>query len=428
MKLKKLEVKAFGGINPNSPVVIDFTDSKFVTAKGDNQVGKTSLLNALLVACGALSHTGKEGKNFINLDSDKIDINLDFIGKDRYAYNVRCTKSRFELTYEGEAIPEPITKMKELLGVVGISPMDIKTARASEIIKWLSSYTNVDVEDLEKKIFKFRTGAKEAAAARAQANRELKALNIFLAGEPMFNDWEGSEKKYVKAVDVNELSKQLKAAGDRSDKYILAEAKVTAHIERRQKIQAQIAELENELVMVEDNIKVGLDWIEKNKSSKTEYDTIKKQYDTAAADVVNFNRWQEIKRKAGERDEFETLSQSADAKEKDFLAKITALQTDILPDIKGVELVTEDTHEEGKVVKEGLYWNGKNSAQLSESEWWTLVMEIWKKYKVRVVVIDNMQSLGSMAVDILNKLVKDGAYVLAAEMDRETKSLTINYE
>jgi thymidine kinase len=78
--------------------------------------------------------------------------------------------------------------------------------------------------------------------------------------------------------------------------------------------------------------------------------------------------------------------------------------------------------------KEGLYWNGKNVAQLSESQWWSIVLSIWRKYKVKIVVIDNFQSLGSSAVELLEKLSKDGAYILCAEMNREQKSLQINYE
>jgi hypothetical protein len=78
--------------------------------------------------------------------------------------------------------------------------------------------------------------------------------------------------------------------------------------------------------------------------------------------------------------------------------------------------------------KEGLYLNGKNVTQLSESEWWALVIQIWRKYKVKIVVIDNMQSLGSKGIELLEKLNADGAYILAAQMNREQKSLQINYE
>lgn len=427
MKLKRLEVNAFAGISPNSPVVIDFSESKFVKADGDNGVGKTSLLNALLVACGQLSHTGKEGKNFINLDSDKIDINFEFIGKDRYNYWVRCTKSRFELTYDGEAVPEPITKMKELLGVVGVSPMEIKNAKVSDIVKWLSSYTNVSAEDFEKEMDKHKANIKLAQESRAAANRQMKALNEFLNSEEMFNKWEESEKTYTKKVDITALSAQLQKARNNSNQYLVAETKVDNYLKQKKELEDEIARLNTQLEGVQKNLDIGLDWMEKNKSFKTDYDAIKKQYDNAAADIASYNKWQEIKTKKAERDEFETVAQKADANEKNILKKVTELQTSVLPDIKGVELFAEDTHDNGTMKKAGLYWNGKNAAQLSESEWWTLVLEIWRKYRVKVIVIDNFSSLGSMAVDILKKLVKDGAYVLAAEMNREQKTLEISY-
>jgi DNA repair exonuclease SbcCD ATPase subunit len=434
MKLKKLEVTAFAGIDPQSAVVIDFSNSKFVVSEGDNGVGKTSLLNALLVACGQLSHTGKEGKNFINQDSDKIDIKFDFVGKDRCNYSVACTKSQFKLTYDGNLVSEPITKMKELLGVVGVSPMEIKNAKVSEIVKWLASYTNKSAEDFEREMKKIKDSIKLAKDSRAAANKSLKSLNEYLENEPMAQNWEESEKKYAVEPDIKKLSAELKAAGDKSDKYLLAEERLKQHNSTRETIQSDIDRLRKELEEKEKKMEetdglivAAQKYLEDHKADKKNYDEVKKRYDNVALELADYNKWQEIKRKKAERDEFETLSQKADAKEKELSKKVTELHSEILPDIKGVELVTEDTYEDGKVKKEGLYWNGKNTAQLSESEFWALVMSIWRKYKVKVVVIDNFQSLGSMAVEILEKLVKDGAYVLAAEMHRETKELTINY-
>jgi recombinational DNA repair ATPase RecF len=159
MKLKKLEVSSFAGINPESPVVIDFTNSKFVTVEGDMGVGKTSLLNALMVACGQLSKDSND-KSFVNNDTGKIDINFSFVGKDRMNYEVRCTKSSFQLTYEGTAVPEPITKMKELLGIVGVSPMEVKHKPLKEIVKWLASYSNKSPEEFEGQLLKCKNGIK----------------------------------------------------------------------------------------------------------------------------------------------------------------------------------------------------------------------------------------------------------------------------
>ena len=425
MKLKKLEVNSLGGINPSSPIVIDFTQSKWVNVSGDNGVGKTSLLNALLVGCGQLS---KDNKNLINNDSGKIDINLEFVGNDRLTYNVRCTKSLFSLTYEGTAVPEPITKMKSLLGVVGVSPMEVKNKPLKDIIKWLSTYSTKSAEEFEAQFLKLKNNIKAAQDSRASANRSLKALNEYLLSEPLFNNWEASEKKYIKPVDIKQLSVSLENAGKDSDKLLQAETKLRQLKERQTNLQEQIENLQNELDGVTNNIKVGEKFVDANKGAKKAYDTVRIQYDNAHTEAQSYNKWQEIKTKKSERDEFETFAQKADAKEKELKQHVKDLQAEILPDIKGVELITEDTHEDGKVVKEGLYWEGRNVAQMSESEWLVIVLQIWKKLKVKVVVIDNLSSLGSGAIEWLEKLNKDGAYILAAEMSREQKSLQVEYK
>lgn len=425
MKLKKLEVNSFGGINPNSPVIIDFSESKFVTVEGDNGAGKTSLINALLVACGQLS---KENKNFVNNDSGKIDLNFEFVGKDRCNYAVRCTKSKFELTYDGEAIPEPVTKMKELLGVVGVSPMTIKDKPLKDIVKWLSTYSNKSPEEFEQQLEKHKKNIKSARDTRAAANKSYKALKETLENDELYINWEDSEKRYAKSVNIDDLSAELKRAGEKSDKLIKAEEKLKQLRERDTRIAEQIAALMQEQSEVRNSISTGEKFVSENKNAGKEYEEVRKRYDNAAKEVVAYNNWQSVKQKKSEMDEFETISQQADSQEKDILQKVKELQADILPDIKGVEMYTEDTVEDGVTYKEGLYWNGKNVSQLSQSEWWSVVMAIWRKYKVKIVVIDNFSELGSLAVEALQKLANDGAYILVAEMNREQKQLSISYE
>lgn len=426
MKLKKLEVNAAGGISPNAPVVVIFEDNHFVKGKGDMGTGKSSLLRSLLIATAALS---KDDKDFINLDSGKLDIGLDFVGNDRYNYNVRVTKSEYKLMYEGERLPEPMTKVRDLLGPVGVSPMGKKNAKFDDIIKFLASYTTKGIEDFEKRHVKLKEGIKSSQDSRAAANKSAKGLTEFLFNETMYSKWEESEKKYIKKTDIKELSAKLTTAGNNSDKYIQNESKVKSQKERQKQIETQMAALQEELGVVNSNITIGEAWLTKNKDVKKEYDEIKKQYDNAAQDVSDYNKWQEIKAKKSELDEFETLSQKADAKEKELLAELKELRAEIIPQVKGVDLVMEDEYEDGKLIrKQGLYMDGKNVAQLSESEFWSLVLQIWRKNKVRLAVIDNYQDLGSQAVEILGKLVKDGAYVLVAEMSREQKTLEIEYQ
>jgi DNA repair exonuclease SbcCD ATPase subunit len=432
MKLKRLEVNAFGGINPASPVVIDFTQSKFVTAHGDMGLGKTSLLNAMLVACGALS---KENKNFANLDSGKIDINFSFVGKDRCNYEVRCTKSAFTLKYEGENVSEPISKMKELLGVVGISPMEVKYKPLKEIVKWLASYSNKTPEGFEGLLVKYKEGIKKAAESRATANKAFKATDEYLNGEEMFLQWEESEKKYITRPDIQQLSAELEVAEKKTAELHKAKVGLSQYIEKETealakiaKLKREISDLEVDLTVYQTRIESGKKYIVDNEPVVKEYDTIKKKYEGVVDETLAFNKWESIKEKKKERDEFETAAQRADANEKSLLQELKELQAEILPDLKNVELVLEDTHENGKEKKEGLYVDGKNFAQLSETELWCFVMQIWRKFKVKVIVIDNMQSLGSYGVELLTKLSKEGAFILATQMERKQKTLEISYE
>lgn len=434
MKLKQLEINSFGGINPNSPVVIDFSKSNLIVADGDKGVGKTSLLNSLLAACGQLGYTGKEGAKFVNNETDKIDINFSFVGNDRRNYEVRCTKSAFTLTYEGEKLAEPITMMKQLLGVVGVSPMEVKDKKLADIIKWLSSYSTKSAEEFEAEVRKVKDGIKEAEKTRAEANKSVKGINEYLNNEEMYSNWEVSQKKYEKPLDLKDLSKSLQTATDNLQEYTKAEtglasikgvmANTVADIER---IKKELAQKEAELKEQEERIEKDEAYLKKNASVKPDYDAAKKAYDESHKYVEKHNKCKEIKRKIKELGEFEELSQKADAKALELKQDLKTIQAEILPDIKGVELVLEDTHEDGEPKKEGLYWNGRNVAQLSETEWWDIVLLIWKKYKVKVIVIDNYSSLGSSAVAILEGLAKNGAYILAAEMNREQKELQIHY-
>lgn len=432
MKLKKLEVTAFAGINPQSPVVLDFTQSKWITASGDNGVNKTSLLTAMLVACGQIS---KDDKNFINQDSNKIDIDFSFVGKDNCSYEVKVTKSTFKLMYDGIAQPEPISKMKQLLGVVGTSPMEVKHKPLKEIIRWIAQYSNKSPEEFDKQLVKLKDGIKKSRESRAAANKIYKAMREYIDNEPMAQNWEKSEAVYETEPDIKILSAQLKTAGDKSDKYIRAEEKLKQHGAGRisivndiERLKRELEQKELQLVEQDKLITAAQKYLDDNKADKKEYDEVKKKYDNVALDLADYNKWQEIKLKKTDMDESETLSQQADAKEKELLQEVKELQAEILPNIKGMEIITEDTMDSGTLIKEGLYRDGHNVAQMAETEWFEVVAEIWRKYKVKVVVLDNIGVLGTKGVAVLEKLNKDGCHVLAAEMNRQQKELQISYE
>lgn len=425
MKLKRLEINSFGGIHPDSPVVIDFTESHLVVASGDFGLCKTTLLNALLVACGQLS---KDNKAFVNKDSGKIDLNFSFVGKDRCNYEVRCTKSAFTLKYDGVAVAEPISKMKELLGVAGTSPMEMKFKPLKDIVKWLASYSSKNAEGFDGLLVKYKEGIKKAAESRAAANKVLKGIDEYLNGESMFLNWEESEKKYVTKPDIKVLSAEMEVARKKSDSLNSATQQMIVLDKRLSDIDEEITRLQQEKKEKLERQELGKQWLQDNKNAHDEYTTIKTKYENVSNEILDFNKWEIIKEKKKDRDEAETLAQKADANEKSLLQELKELQAEILPDIKNVDLVLEDTHEGGIEKKEGLYVDGKTVAMLSETEWVSFVFMVWRKFKVKVIVLDNIATLGSKGIELLEKLAKDGAYVLATEMNREQKTLEISYE
>lgn len=418
MKLKKLEVKDFGGINGSSPIIIDFGESKFVKVSGENGKGKTSLLNALLVALGYLS---KDNKDFVNRDSGKIDIDFEFVGNDRKTYRCRVTKSQFKLEYEGENLPEPITKIKELLGIPGVSPMEIKNKPLKEIVKWLAAYTRRGAEDYEKQLQKHKNSIKEAASTRAAANKQFKALQATIGEFVEEIPWKNNEAKYGAKKDIKALSEKLDEAGKRSDRLIQAETRLKELKVRRQQLLAELTD-------VNAKIQSGEGFVSKMQPVKAEYDAIRIEYNQAAEYSAKYEWWKSIKRQKSEMDEFETIAQRADAAEKAAKEEVKLLQAEIIPDSKNIEIVLEDEYENGKLIKpEGFYINDVNSSQCSKGEWIKAIISILRKNKTKILILDDFESLGSEGRDLVEKLHRDGCFILAAEVVVGKKELTIDY-
>lgn len=436
MKLKKFTVNHGGKFNPEAPIVIDFSKSKMISVSGDQETGKTTLTELFLMACG---HLGGDAavEALVNKDTDKLDVELQFVGNDKADYEVSRTKSRLQVKREGEVKGAPKDLLKKMLGQVGVSPIEIKNAPVEDIVKWLSGYSSRPPEEFVRDMNKFKDGIKKAVKTRAEANKEAKAIRVGFVNEGIMDEegqliekeWTAREKKFAEAIDISELSRKLTAVGTKSDKFIESEGKVNAQKERKKQIAEQIAALKKEEEQVDANITAGEEWLVKYATAKKDYDIIKKQYDTAAQDSLEFNKWQNIKTKKSELDEYETISQKADAQEKKLLKEKQELQWEVIPDIKGVEILLDDQEdEEGNVRKAGFYYNGLTSRQLSFSEWFGLVVQIMKKNKIKILVIDDAATLGSKFMETLEKLTKDGCYILYTEMSRGQQTIEIEYQ
>jgi len=95
-----------------------------------------------------------------------------------------------------------------------------------------------------------------------------------------------------------------------------------------------------------------------------------------------------------------------------------------LPDIEGLEIRLKTGLDEED---EGIFYQGKSFAQLSESELWDLFLVIWAAKDVQFIFCENVNALGSEAIKTLNRLVKEGAVVFASEMERSKKEMEISF-
>jgi hypothetical protein len=421
MKLLNYKIGAGGQFTPNTTIFIAFEHKKAIKITGDNRVGKTTILDLLLMNLGAIAGDDFV-KRLVNKDTNTIDTELEFVGNDKLKYKTRITKSQFILEYEGEKLPEPKEKTRQLLGAVGVNPMALKNASTQDVIKWLSGYTTKGTEQYQKEYEKLKEGIKQSRNTRADANKNYKAIKTAIDGDISEAAWSRNEERYGKAIDIKGLSVSLEAAGKKSDNYIKAETKLKEFKSRREQLMAELNELESKIEQAED-------YLQKNKAAKNEYDTIKKQYESAAEKSAKYQWWLNVKNKKSEMDEYETLAQRADSKEKELLDELKVLQADLIPNLRGLEILLEDEYEDGKLArKSGLYYKGFHSTQLSESEFISVYIEILRRNKVKILIIDGINNLGSDVMEVLDKFKNEGAYILYSEMRRGQQTLEIELE
>ena len=268
MKLKQFTIESGGKFTPQAPVVVDFQQSKMAGGTGDEGAGKSTLIELFLMNVGQLG--GKEVVEALtNKETGQLKTGLTF-EHERAEYEVRNTNGRLTLKKEGATTPGgPQELLKQMIGVVGVSPMALKNADIDDIVKWLASYSVRGADEFKKQMLKIKDGIKVAKKARADANRSAKGIREYLFSEGYVDEkgeliekvWKDSEKTFKEKPNITKLSAELKAAGDKSDKYVQFETKLAGKKERKKQIEDEIKELQKELVEVQQNITDGDAWI-----------------------------------------------------------------------------------------------------------------------------------------------------------------------
>lgn len=442
MKLKRFELIAGGQFDGQSPsIVIDFTASNVVGARADEEYGKTTLIEMILLNTGMIG--GEQiVKDLINKQTGELKSKIEYeVGKN--SYEVTQNKGVLTVRKDGEKQSGGAqTLLRQTLGMVGISPMSIKDAPIEKIVKWLAGYSASGADEFEKKMLKLKADIKAAKASRAAANKSAKGLKEYLFGKGYITEggdlseerWKASEEKYKTKVDVKAVSAKLDKASEASDKYLRAEEKLKSHKTRRiseaQKIEdlkAQLKLAETALIQTDKDIATGEKYLTDNKADKTNYESVKKEFENISKDVIAYNDWQDIKKKKTEMDEYEDASIRADGIEKSALKKQQELQWEVIPDIAGTELLLDDEEDKyGNIREAGYYLNGMNSRQMSASQWFGEIIKILKKNRIGFLVIDDISQFGSTFIETLKQLSKT-CTILYTEMLRGQEELIFDY-
>jgi hypothetical protein len=440
LKILRLSVDSFGKIDRSQPVMIVFPDGvRHVQLEGDQAVGKTSVLSALKAACGY-----DLPENAVNKTDNDRRAEFEFEKNDR-RYKVKITKTRFEVELlvdnNWTKLSSPKGVLADILGPVGASPMFLKDLDGKKQVEWLRSFYRLseDEKAMETRInndyseaYKSRTQVKKD---HARLEQELKSNSYYLNRESwqtkidqmgtdnqakdLITDVQARFTEYTKAKSgVDALKANMNAAHQ-------AVTDADAEIEELQRKLAAAQQKKEEKLsavqVLQSRIAQGEKWIEENKAIEEEHANItsivQQQTENERHKIEFTNMVEKEKQERHLYDEYLRLEGKIDelknAKKK-FIQAIT-------PDLPDLEVCVPDDDEK----REGIFYQGKTMAELSESELWSLYAQLLEKLNLKIIIIENIGSLGSGAVEIINQYIAAGGYVFASQMIRVEKNLKV---
>lgn len=440
LHLKLFKANSFMGISHDSPVVIDFTKAKknqhVTLLQGDQETGKTSTLYAIMRVMGSVF--GFDLKHTVNNEDETVDVEHEFTyeGAD---YIAKLSGERLSLKrFYKEAnkwIPEssPAETLKKIFGNLGLSPMFLKEMEGRKQIEWFKKTFGSDQNSKrEEKIIKDLT---EAIDQRKNVNKMNLEVKGWLAQNDLFKNYEHNQKRFAEPINVDKEKKAWDELSTKSNNYQNAVHNLTYTKNLVASQDIKIAELERQLAAakekkVELQVRVANEekWIEDNKNVVVEFEKANREWVNLSKTMADQSQWKEVLKKEKELQSGEDLVISVNALIDTLRSDLRELTAAYLPKIKGLEIRIKSMSIDNENEDEGIYYQGKSLAQLSESELSELFLLIWKAKKVCFVFIENISSYGSGFVKVLNDLVKAGdIQVFASEMDRKKKEMEISF-
>jgi hypothetical protein len=305
--------------------------------------------------------------------------------------------------------------------------MFLKEMKGEDQIDWFRR-TFSDGDNKKEKVLK--QNIKVAKEAYRNANREYTRLDKALQIHPLYENAEANYKRFATPISAEEVKERLSQARDKWDGLKVKERQletVTQNIRSTelniQHLEEQLANQKKNLVLFQDSKTEIQEYIAENATAKMDYDEVEAEYMKVSETLAEEREWSRVLEMKKDMDQFaEARTRAEQIKDKN-LDDLQKLTKKFMPDIKGFELRIPKGMDDDS--PEGLFYNGKTLAQLSESELWGLFFEIWEQKQVRFVFVENVSSLGTNAIETLNFLATQGVKVFANSMDRKKDVMKI---
>lgn len=437
IELKQFEAKDFMGIDQSNPVVIDFTKARkgqnVVTIRGDQGTNKTSTITALMYLMGAAFNV--DMKSFVNLNDEALDVKLEFEDSEGNQYKAEATTSRltlkqfFKTPGKFVSVDSPKATLRKIFGNLGVSPMFLKEVEGKKQIEWFKETFGSD-EEAGKKEKRLIENLQTLTDQRREVNRDIKRVKGALESEPLYINYEESQEKFKSAPSPKKEKEKYDELREKNEQYQKAKDGLTGLKSSLKEKQNEIQQLEQRLAdlrkseeTIATRISDGEKYINDNKNIPKEFEAANDEWMNLSKKMRDHDNWKEIVKRKKELDELEDASVKADGQIDKIRLDLRKLTKGYLPEIEGLEIKLKTGIED---TQEGIFYNEKSMAQLSESELWDLFERIWEQKNVQFIFCENVTSLGSEAIKTLNRLVKEKkAQVFATEMDRKKNTSEI---
>lgn len=436
LELQQFEAGSFMGISNENPILIDFTGKRkgnILELSGNQGVGKTSTLLGILYAMGAAFDIDK--KKLLNTNDGAIDINLKFkYGGEQYHVVGKTNRIELKKFSDGKWRQEdsPVAMLRKIFGPVGLSPFGVKNMKGKDQIQYFQDMFGSG-EDASKKMKKLEADIENVFQARRDVNREIKALKGALEMDVLYQNYEKSQNRFKAAPNPKKEKERMDAISEKKAAFDKAKTTLSSLEAQLESSDESIKELEERLdaerknnAALRQRVDTGKKYIKENSGVEKEYEVANDSWLNISKEMAEYEKWKSVIAKEKELFEREDAAQGATGQLDSLRDQLLKLTKQCLPKVDGLTIkVAAGLDKEGQ--QEGIFYTEQPIHELSESEYTAMWCKIWDAAGVSHVFIENISSLGTDAVNVLNTIAKNGGMVFATKMDRKTDDISIAF-